>query len=54
MTGSGTIADDNHLRFRGMAQVRAGTDAKVATQLSGLVSLLGPRDGDGAALNIGL
>ena len=53
MTGSGTIADGLHLHFQGRAQVRAGTDAAVAAQLSGLISLLGLRDGDGAILHIG-
>lgn len=54
MTGNGTIADGFRLQFRGFAQVRPGTDAAVATQLSGLISLLGPREGNGAALNIGM
>jgi general secretion pathway protein N len=53
MTGSGTIADGNRLRFRGSARIQPGTDATVATQLSGLITLLGPRDGDGAVLTIG-
>jgi general secretion pathway protein N len=53
MTGSGTIADGKHLRFRGSAGVQPGTDESVATQLSGLISLLGRRDGDRAILNFG-
>jgi general secretion pathway protein N len=53
MSGSGTIAQGNLLKFQGTAQVRAGTDATVATQLSGLISLLGPHAGDGASLNFG-
>jgi general secretion pathway protein N len=53
MTGSGTIAGGNQLRFRGTARVQAGTDDATATQLSGLISLLGRRDGDGALLNFG-
>jgi general secretion pathway protein N len=53
MTGNGTIAAGNQLRFRGSARVQAGTDAATATQLSGLISLLGRRDGDGAILNFG-
>lgn len=53
MTGSGTIADGLRVRFRGHAQVRPGTDAAVAGQLSGLISLLGLRDADGAVLNFG-
>jgi general secretion pathway protein N len=54
MNGSGTIADGNHFRFQGTAQVQPGTDAAVATQLSGLISLLGPQNGNGASLNIGI
>jgi general secretion pathway protein N len=54
MVGSGTIEDGNHLRFQGMAQVLPGTDESVATQLSGLISLLGPRSGDGATIKIGI
>ncbi len=53
MTGNGTIADGRHLRFQGTARVQAGTDAATATQLSGLISLLGRRDGDGAILKLG-
>lgn len=53
MTGNGTIAGGNRLRFQGTARVQAGTDAATATQLSGLISLLGRRDGDGAILNFG-
>jgi len=53
MTGNGTIATGNQLRFHGSARVLAGTDAATATQLSGLISLLGRRDGDGAILNFG-
>ena len=53
MTGNGTIASGYHLRFQGTARVQAGTDAATATQLSGLISLLGRRDGDGAILNFG-
>jgi len=53
MTGNGTIAGGNQVRFRGNARVQAGTDTATATQLSGLISLLGRRDGDGAILNFG-
>ncbi len=55
MTGNGTIAAGYQLRFRGSARVQAGTDPATATQLSGLISLLGRRDGDGdgAILNFG-
>jgi general secretion pathway protein N len=53
MIGSGTIAHGRQLHFHGSARVQAGTDAAVATQLSGLISLLGRRDGDGAILSFG-
>ena len=53
MIGNGTIANGRHLRFQGTAGVQAGTDAATATQLSGLISLLGRRDGAGAILNFG-
>lgn len=53
MIGNGTIANGGHLRFQGTARVQAGTDAAIATQLSGLISLLGRRDGDGAILDFG-
>ncbi len=53
MIGNGTIADGRHLRFQGAARIQAGTDAATATQLSGLISLLGRRDGAGAILNFG-
>jgi general secretion pathway protein N len=55
MVGNGTIGNGRHLRFRGTARVQPGTDATVATQLSGLISLLGRRDaeGDGAILDVG-
>jgi general secretion pathway protein N len=53
MTGNGTITLGNQLRFQGTARVQAGTDAATATQLSGLISLLGRREGDGAILNFG-
>lgn len=53
MRGNGTIANGRHLRFQGTAGVQAGTDPAIATQLSGLISLLGRRDGDGAILDFG-
>jgi general secretion pathway protein N len=53
MSGNGTITAGKQLRFQGTARVQAGTDAATATQLSGLISLLGRRDGDGALLNFG-
>jgi len=53
MVGNGTIAGGMHLHFRGTARAQPGTDAAVATQLSGLISLLGRSEGDGAILNFG-
>jgi len=53
MTGSGTIGDGGRLRFQGIARVQPGTDPAVATQLSGLISLLGRRQGDEAILKFG-
>lgn len=53
LSGSGTIAAGGRLRFHGRAHVLAGTDAATATQLSGLVALLGRSDGNGAILHFG-
>jgi general secretion pathway protein N len=53
LKGSGTIAEGGRLRFRGRAQALAGTDPGVKAQLTGLISLLGRRDGEGALLNFG-
>jgi general secretion pathway protein N len=53
LKGSGTIAEGGRLRFQGRAQPLAGTDDTVRTQLNGLISLLGRRDGDAALLNFG-
>jgi general secretion pathway protein N len=53
LKGSGTIAEGGRLRFRGRAQAMAGTDPGVKAQLTGLISLLGRRDGEGALLNFG-
>lgn len=53
MIGSGTIGAGWRLRFQGTARVQPGTDPAVATQLSGLVSLLGRRQGDEAILKFG-
>jgi general secretion pathway protein N len=53
LKGSGTIPEGGRLRFTGRAQALAGTDPGVKAQLTGLVSLLGRRDGDGALLNFG-
>lgn len=53
MTGSGTIDEGGRLRFQGVARPQPGTDPAVKTQLSGLISLLGRRQGDEAILNFG-
>lgn len=53
LKGSGTIPEGGRLRFTGRAQALAGTDPGVRAQLTGLISLLGRRDGDGAVLNFG-
>lgn len=53
LRGSGTIAAGGRLRFQGRAQAAAGADPGVKAQLTGLISLLGRRDGEGALLNFG-
>jgi general secretion pathway protein N len=53
LTGSGTIPEGGRLRFQGRAQAVAGADPGVKAQLTGLISLLGRRDGEGALLNFG-
>lgn len=53
LTGSGTIAEGGRLRFQGVARAMPSADPGVKTQLTGLISLLGRRDGDSAILNIG-
>lgn len=53
LTGIGTIAEGGRLRFQGRAQPIAGTNDAVKLQLTGLLSLLGRRDGDAAILNLG-
>jgi general secretion pathway protein N len=53
LKGSGTIAAGGGLRFTGRAQAMAGTDPGVKAQLTGLISLLGRRDGEGSLLNFG-
>lgn len=53
LKGSGTIPEGGRLRFQGRAQALAGTDPGVKAQLTGLISLLGRRDGEGALLNFG-
>ena len=53
LTGSGTIAEGGRLRFQGVARAMPGTDPATKTQLTGLISLLGRRDGESAILNFG-
>ena len=53
LTGNGTIGEGGRLRFNGVARALPGTDAAVKTQLTGLISLLGRRDGDTAILQFG-
>jgi general secretion pathway protein N len=53
LKGNGTIPEGGRLRFQGRAQALAGTDPGVRAQLTGLISLLGRRDGEGALLNFG-
>jgi general secretion pathway protein N len=53
LQGNGTIAERGRVRFQGVARPVASADATTRTQLSGLISLLGRRDGDTAILNIG-
>lgn len=53
LTGSGTIAEGGRLRFQGVARAVPNADPGVKTQLTGLISLLGRRDGESAILNIG-
>jgi len=53
LTGSGTIGEGGRLRFEGVARPLAAADAATKTQLNGLISLLGRRDGDTAILNLG-
>lgn len=53
LKGSGTIPAGGRLSFTGRAQAMAGTDPGVKAQLTGLISLLGRRDGEGALLKFG-
>jgi general secretion pathway protein N len=53
LSGNGTIPEGGRLRFTGRAQPIAGADPAVKAQLTGLISLLGRRDGEGALLNFG-
>jgi general secretion pathway protein N len=53
LKGNGTIPEGGRLRFQGRAQAIAGADPGIKAQLTGLISLLGRRDGEGALLNFG-
>jgi general secretion pathway protein N len=53
LTGSGTIAEGGRVRFTGVARALPGTDPAIKTQLTGLISLLGRREGESALLNFG-
>jgi general secretion pathway protein N len=53
LTGSGTIGEGGRLRFQGIARALAAADPATRTQLTGLISLLGRRDGDAAVLSFG-
>ena len=53
LKGNGTINEGGRLRFTGRAQAMPGTDPGVKAQLTGLISLLGRRDGEGSLLNFG-
>jgi general secretion pathway protein N len=53
LTGSGTIIEGGHLRFHGIARPLADADPATKTQLTGLISLLGRREGDAAILSFG-
>jgi general secretion pathway protein N len=54
LTGSGTIAEGGRLRFQGLARPLAAADPATRTQLTGLISLLGRRDGEAAILSFGI
>jgi general secretion pathway protein N len=53
LEGSGTIVGGPHLRFEGIARAQATADQATKTQLTGLISLLGRREGDAAILSFG-
>jgi len=53
LAGSGTIAEGGRLRFEGIARPQATADPATKTQLTGLISLLGRREGDAAILSFG-
>ena len=53
LTGSGTIGEGGRLRFNGIARALAATDPATRTRLTGLISLLGRREGEAAILSFG-
>ncbi|MCA3217685.1 MAG: type II secretion system protein N [Burkholderiales bacterium] len=54
LAGNGTIAEGGRLRFEGSARPVPGTDPAVKSQLTGLISLLGPRrDSETVTLRFG-
>lgn len=53
LSGSGTIAEGGRVHFSGIARPQAAADPAVRTQLAGLISLLGRRQGDAAILSLG-
>jgi general secretion pathway protein N len=54
LTGNGTISEGGRLRFEGVARPLPGTDPAIKSQLTGLISLLGPRrDSETANLRFG-
>jgi len=52
LEGSGTIFDGSHFRFEGIARAQATADPATKSQLTGLISLLGRREGDAAILSL--
>jgi len=52
LEGSGTIVDSSHLHFEGIARAQASADPATRSQLTGLISLLGRREGDAAILSL--
>jgi general secretion pathway protein N len=53
LEGSGTIVEGPRLRFQGIARAQGTADQATRTQLTGLISLLGRREGDAAILSFG-
>ena len=53
LAGSGTISEGGRLSFQGIARPEPTADPWTKSQLTGLISLLGRRDGDAAILSLG-